>query len=66
MKKIKTTLSALALSLSLISVNSWAIPADYLSQDNISQYDKAFNFVLAKVLPAPKVKKMVEERRLSI
>ncbi|HHW7518643.1 YdcF family protein [Mannheimia haemolytica] len=56
MKKIKTTLSALALSLSLISVNSWAIPADYLSQDNISQYDKAFNFVLAKVLPAPKGK----------
>ncbi|MFA9488608.1 MULTISPECIES: YdcF family protein [unclassified Mannheimia] len=56
MKKLKTTLSALALGISLMSVHSWATPADYLSQENISQYDKAFNFALAKVLPAPKGK----------
>lgn len=56
MKKLKTTFSAVALSLSLINVNSWAMPTDYLSQENISHYDKAFDFPLAKVLPAPKGK----------
>ena len=56
MKSFKFALSTIALSLSVLSNQVYASQADYLSQENISQYDKAFNFTLSKVLPAPKGK----------